>query len=87
MKFSTYLYENDQLKSAEDIDSAIRRFDNLEPAKQPSEARNILKAADRVGYTVKAEKILKYSNKKDVEQSKDIKPDDKEVINKNITTD
>lgn len=75
MKFSTYLFENNQLKSEEDIESAIRSFDNLEPAKQQSEARNILKAADRVGYVVKAEKILKYSNKKDVDISKETKSD------------
>jgi hypothetical protein len=60
MKFSEYLL-NESLKTKEEIKKAIDSFDELPSGKQASKAREILKAAEDVGYIIKKSEILKYS--------------------------
>ena len=71
MKFSDFLFESEQIKTKEEIASAVNRFSKLDNSKKPNQARIILRAAEKIGYIIKQEEILKYSNKKvDVTQDK-----------------
>jgi hypothetical protein len=80
--FSDYLNEmasSNKLSTKEDIAKAIASFDSLPKAKMPSEAKSILKAAEKVGYAIKAEKILKYADK----STKELEVDsEKDTLNK-----
>lgn len=62
MKFSEFLLENEVLKSKDDIRNAINKFDKEKDSNKPTLARNILKAADKIGYSVRKKEILKYNN-------------------------
>jgi hypothetical protein len=62
MIFSEFLFES-ELKTREDISKAVTDFKNVIPAKKQSVANAILKAAEKFGYKVKSDEILKYDRK------------------------
>lgn len=65
--FSEFLMEN-VYKTKEEISKAIQSFKNIQPKSKQSEARNILKSAQKIGYVVRSEEVLKYdTTSKDIE--------------------
>lgn len=80
IKFSEWL--NEKFNSKEELKSAINKFDSLPPAKQASEAKTILKDAERIGYVVRSEKVLKYADNNKIKQQNDTKPDDPQINDK-----
>jgi DNA topoisomerase-1 len=80
MKFSEYLLLEQNLNSEEDIQKAVNDFRSLEDREKPAMARMILKAAERVGYTIRAKEILKYdtSHPEQQKQRTQAKPEDAE---------
>jgi hypothetical protein len=59
MKFSEYLIF-ESLRTKDDIEKAVNSFNSLPTSKQPIKAREIINAAEKVGYILKSQNILKF---------------------------
>jgi len=78
--FSDFLLEMETYKTKEEVYSATQKWDKLPDNKKASEAKNILKCAEKIGVRVHNQDILHYDLKMNKGKQTDKENDKKEVV-------